>query len=338
MTKKHIEMDPFSWGMLYNKFHPAHPHDGRRVLPVRVSLDKAKNIIEHNTIIEKEPVSGLYHRTIDNQDSYETLHDAMNFSFSVSSIGMHTILWPCGQALVTAIKEKVIHEDYLKNKRVLGVSSGSGLTEIYIAKNCGPDIVVASDHDIFACAMCHLNAELNDVVVGRDLIISNQDLPDLEYREDSDLTYRLYDTVLASDFRYGVGGSQSQETYSQEILGHLRYASSGADVFISEVEYANLNQSLNPVIAEKHQRWAKEDNVSAQTVIKQYSLPFVARAIKFGLEPRHEETMLPYMPIQIHHWPSDQPRLRFQRHQQELLVVPSPPMLGNRWWDRPPSV
>lgn len=331
----HIAMNPDYQEILYNTFHVTHEGDGRRPVPYRIPYEDVKGIVRDHTVVEKEKVSSLYYRTIKDQESYDLLFSAMRKSRMSEGVGMYTIFWPCGQAFVTAIKENLIKDDFLKNKRVLGLCSGSGLAEIYIAKHSGAELVVASDHDIFARAACHLNAELNDVEVGNQLLISKESAPvlSLTYHQGTDERYRLYDTVIAGDFRYGVLGSQKQDTLACEVLRHLRSATHGSDIFISEVDYAHLYMTTHPILANNHKNFAVQDNVSETTAIKQYGLPFVERAIACGLEPRHEETMLPFMPVRIHHWPARTSYRKFSRR-QESAIEPSPPLLANRWWDR----
>lgn len=335
MSVCHITMNPDYQEILYNTFHASHEGDGRRPVPYRIPYEDVKKIVYDHTVVEKEPVSGLYYRTIKDQESYKTLLSTMRKTKMSEGTGMYTIFWPCGQAFVLAIKENVIKEDFLRNKRVLGLCSGSGLAEIFIAKYAGANLVVASDHDIFACAACHLNAELNDVDVGEQMLISKESAPviSLTYHQGTAEQYRLYDTVIAGDFRYGVLASQKGDTLACEVVGHLHSATRGSDVFISEVDYESLYIGTNPKWAAQHKYYADIDKVSIDTAVKQYGLPFVARAIACGIEPRHEETMLPYMPVRIHHWPAGR---SFRR--QKASIVPPPPLLGNRWWDRPATV
>ncbi len=129
--------------------------------------------------------------------------------------------WPGGQALARHVLD---HADLVRDRSVLDLGSGSGLTAIAAAK-AGARVVTASELDPFAVAAIALNADANAVpvtVVG-DVLDGDGEGADV---------------VLAADIWY-------ERRLAERALGLLRRARArGATVLAGDVGRAFLPRDL----------------------------------------------------------------------------------------------
>lgn len=96
--------------------------------------------------------------------------------------------WACGQAMADWIQ---LHPEYIENKRVLDLGTGSGLVAIKAA-SLGAKRVYISDLDSYAHQAAHFNAKLNqqilhdwqqepvDLLLSSDLLYDISSHPDLQ--------------------------------------------------------------------------------------------------------------------------------------------------------------
>lgn len=122
-------------------------------------------------------------------------HGLNNLNLNISDINQFwqnmpywAFAWACGRAMADWMQA---HPEYIKNKRVLDLGTGSGLVAIKAA-SLGAKRVYISDLDSYAHQAAHFNAELNqqtlydwqqepvDILLSSDLLYDISSHPDLQ--------------------------------------------------------------------------------------------------------------------------------------------------------------
>lgn len=120
--------------------------------------------------------------------------------------------WAGGQALARYVLD---HPDSVRDRQVLDLGSGSGLTAIAAAR-AGAAAVLAVEIDAFAVAAIELNSAQNGVAVEARLV------------DILDARAAIWDVVLVGDLFY-------EKPLAERTLGFLRHQrAGGANVFIGD--------------------------------------------------------------------------------------------------------
>jgi predicted nicotinamide N-methyase len=283
-----------------------------------VTFDRVTQILRDNTVLKKDQDTGLWHHVA--KETSPGIYWRPPFSS-----GYFQIFWTSGRLLNRALMNDD-NAGLIDDKFVLSFGSGSGLAEINLVRKRRPRLVACLDTDVYARAAIELTAQANDVPVG-DVLVTIANPGIIKPVIDGAKTYRLFDTVIASDCLYGSTGARIREV--ETIVASLKNLNTqGAEVLIADLDYIELTRRL----ADRAYRGRYTENCEDRV------RPHVENNKKFGftkqtlfaaaeIEVDTDATSLinlmpltPTQPVTIHHWKQTASAL---------------PLLDVKWWQPP---